>query len=159
MNKNVMVFFDIDYTLFDTDVFKKSNLADYVLYDEVLDVLGQLKNIAVLGIFSEGDLDFQRIKLFKTEIQHHFVKKHVHIVTKKEKSIGKMLDSYKNESIILVDDKLSVLHQAKGILSSIFTVWVKRGIYAVSQKPIDGFTPDAIIENLRDLIPIVEKRK
>ena len=51
MNKKTIVLLDIDYTLFDTKTFKDSGLTNYILYDEVLQVLGRLRGTVELGIF------------------------------------------------------------------------------------------------------------
>ena len=83
MNKKPIVLFDIDYTLFDTDHFKKSALTKHKIYEEVRDVLEKLSKIAMLGIFSEGNLEFQRKKLNQTGIEGYFKKDNTHIVLNK----------------------------------------------------------------------------
>lgn len=153
--KKKIVLFDIDYTLFDTDFFKKTNLRKHLVYDEVDDVLNRLSKIAKLGIFSEGELNLQKTKLLRTDIHKYFSKEHIHIVAKKDETLEGILRKYDDVMVFLVDDKLTILHQAKTIRPSLFTIWVKRGIYAKSQKPIKNFTPNAIIKNLKELIPIV----
>jgi len=149
------VLFDIDYTLFNTDIFKQAQLKKHSVYSEVRNVLIQLSKIAKLGIFSEGDLNLQKTKLLKTDIHKYFSKEHIHIVPKKDEIIEKILQKYKNTTVFLVDDKLTILHQAKTIRPSLFTIWVKRGKYAKNQKPLKGFVPDAIIESLNELIPVI----
>ncbi len=157
MNKPKIVLFDIDYTLFNTDIFKKTNLKKHFVYNEVNNVLTELSKVAILGIFSEGNLEFQKSKLLKTGIQKHFLKEYTHIAEKKEEMLKKILQKYKDNKIFLVDDKLSILHLAKTISPSLFTTWVKRGIYAKNQKEIPGFKPDAQINNLKEVISIVNK--
>lgn len=153
--KKKMVLFDIDYTLFNTATFKKTKLQKHTAYNEVENVLEQLLKIASLGIFSEGELEFQKSKLIKTNIQKYFLKRHTHIVEKKDAILRSLLLKYKNKKLFLVDDKLTILHKAKRIMPSVFTIWVKRGIYAKSQKPIENFTPNAIIKNLKELTSTV----
>lgn len=155
MKKQKIVLFDIDYTLFNTDIFKKTQLQKHSVYEEVYSVLNQLSKIAKLGIFSEGDLNLQKTKLLKTDIHKYFSKEHIHIVPKKDEIIEGILQKYKNTTVFLVDDKLTVLYRAKTLMSSIFTIWVKRGIYAKSQRPINNFTPDAIIEDLKQAVSII----
>ncbi len=157
MSKPKIVLFDIDYTLFNTGIFKKTNLKKHFVYNEVNNVLAELSKVAILGIFSEGDLEFQKNKLLKTGIQKHFLKDYTHIAEKKEEMLRKILQKYKNNKIFLVDDKLSILHLAKTISPSLFTIWVKRGIYAKNQKEIPGFKPDAAVGNLRRIIFIIHK--
>jgi len=155
MRKSKLVLFDIDYTLFDTDLFKKSGFTKHAVYSEVNDVLAVLSKEATLGIFSEGDMEFQKNKLLKTGVKKHFLKEFTHIFEKKEKILKKIIKKYKDKKIFLIDDKLSILHLAKSIYPSIFTIWVKRGIYAKNQKEIRGFRPDLEVNNLKDSIQFV----
>jgi len=152
-----IVLFDIDYTLFNTDDFKKSNLRDYYLYEETEKVLEEVSKIATLGIFSEGELEFQKTKLIKTNIQKYFNEDHTHIVEKKDLNLELVLSKFKDEKLYFIDDKLQILFNAKKVMPSIFTIWVKRGIYANAQKPIQNFKPDATIDNLSEVFGIVSK--
>lgn len=152
-----LVLFDIDYTLFDTGVFKESLLTSYNLYEEVIDMLVAVGKIARLGIFSEGELDFQKTKLLKTDIIQHFLDENIHIVASKDMMVREVLERYKDEEVFLIDDKLPILQAAKHIKNDIRTVWVKRGIYAENQKPIPGFTPDYVVTNLADIVTIVAR--
>lgn len=154
--KKAIILFDIDYTLFNVDIFKKTRLREYSLYDEIGEVLANLSKIAKLGIFSEGEYIFQETKLIKTRIHEYFDKKDIHIADKKDIILDEILHKYKKNKVYFVDDKLTILHRAKKINSSLFVVWVKRGIYANTQRPIKNFTPDAIINNLNELIPIIQ---
>jgi hypothetical protein len=49
-----------------------------------------------------------------------------------------------------------MLRMAKKTDSSIFTIWMKRGEYAETQKMHEDFTPDATVNNLRDVIPLIK---
>ncbi|MBI2430686.1 MAG: hypothetical protein HYV39_01575 [Candidatus Levybacteria bacterium] len=153
--KQKVILFDIDYTLFDTEKFKGTNLQTFSLYEEAVDVLAKLKENAYLGIFSEGNHNLQKTKLLKTKIHNSFAKRYIHIVANKEEKVEEILKKYKKYLVFLVDDKLTVLYQAKQLFPSLVTIWVKRGRYALKQSPIEGFTPDAIIGSLRELPPIV----
>lgn len=150
-----IVLFDIDYTIFNTDAFKESELQNHSAYIEVEEVLKKLSEMARLGIFSEGENGFQREKLKKTGIGKYFQEADTFIFSKKEEQLGSVLQNYEGMKIFLVDDKLNVLYNAKKMNPSIFAVWVKRGIYAQNQAPIEGFTPDAIVENLIQIPKIV----
>jgi phosphoglycolate phosphatase-like HAD superfamily hydrolase len=158
MKNKKIVLFDIDYTILDTDVLKKSNLQTFALYNEVLETFDKLKNVADFGIFSEGDIVFQKRKLKETNIENYFLSEHIHIFEKKNDMIRKILDRYENKGdLFFIDDKLSVLHLAKQYNPKVFTIWVKRGFYAMKQKPIDDFTPDGTVETLHDIVPLIAK--
>ena len=158
MKNKKIVLFDIDYTILDTDALKKSNLVTFALYKEVLDTFDKLKNVADFGIFSEGDIAFQKRKLKETNIENYFLSEHIHIFEKKNDMIKKILARYENKGeLFFVDDKLSVLHLAKKYDPKVFTIWVKRGFYAMKQEPIENFTPDGIVETLHDIVPLIAK--
>ncbi len=157
MSKHTIILFDIDYTLYDTEVFKTSNLQKHALYKEVQDVLQKLAKIATLGIFSQGDLELQTMKLHKTNIVEHFSSSDIHIVEEKEKTLRQILKKYHAQKLYLIDDKLAILRQAKKIIPSTFTIWVKRGIYAKIQKPFEDFTPDATVSNLKKVVSIIRE--
>jgi FMN phosphatase YigB (HAD superfamily) len=149
-----IVLFDIDYTLFNTAHLKQTNFEEFHLYNEVVDVLHKLVHQVTLGILSEGEIDWQKRKLSETNIHHLFEESHTHIVKKKFEVAETILKKYKkSDKVYLVDDKLTFLHQAKLILPSLKTIWIKRGVYAINQLPIEGFTPDLTIENLQELLP------
>jgi FMN phosphatase YigB (HAD superfamily) len=156
VNKKKLVLFDIDYTLFNTASFKKSDLSQYELYQEVIEVLEKVSKIAQLGIFSEGNNDFQRKKLLKTGILQHFTKDKIHIVENKEDFIDGIIKSYKDFKIFLVDDKIDILIQAKECDSSVYAIWVKRGPYAEDVE-LKDFRPDSVLTQLADLENVIKK--
>jgi len=127
------------------------------LYEETPDVLKLLSKQSTLGIFSKGDERFQKKKL--KPILHFFDEKNIHIASNKYNLLPDAIKEYKDYKIIIVDDILNVLYQAKKLNKDITTVLVKRPVYhetyLANQKPIEGFTPDFTVSNLRDIIPIV----
>lgn len=152
-----VVLFDIDRTLFNTEVFKESDLQTHSVYEEVLEVLEQLSKEALLGIFSQGQLDLQTTKLIKTGIHGHFQKKHMHIVADKTGAMPAVFEKYKHHRVFFVDDKLTALYEAKKFYPWLFTIWVRRGKYALRQEPIEGFEPEATITDLREVVKLVQK--
>jgi hypothetical protein len=151
-----IVLFDIDDTLFNTARFKETNSTIFSLYDEVLHVLEALKDKADLGIFSEGEIALQKSKLSQTNIERYFLAEHVNIVAKKVDAIGKLAKKYKSAGkIFLIEDRLPILPLVKKNFPSLFTIWIKRGRYAPFQEPIDGFSPDAQVDTLKEIIPLI----
>lgn len=153
-NKNV-VLFDLDYTLFDTDLFKKSNLKKYALYPEIEPMLKDLSLRMILGIFSEGESDFQKLKIKKTALKKYFLPDHIHITPAKDQIFTSVFSRYQNQTLYLVEDKLNILYLAKCAWPEIKTIWVKRGIYAMNPKPMKGFAPDVTVTNLEEIIKII----
>lgn len=150
------VLFDIDFTLFDVQAFKDSNLTKYAVYEETMRVLEGVSKIAGLGILSKGESELQKTKLEKTEIAKFFKEEHVHIFLDKEANLTKVIDRYKDYKIFLVDDRLDLLCSAKKYLKEVFTIWVRRGWFAENQKQIDGCKADAVVENLSEVAKIVQ---
>ena len=155
MQNKPVVLFDIDYTLFDTQKFKESQLQDFSIYQEVEEVLTKLKDIANLGIFSKGGNGFQRTKLENTGMIKFFEENRIHIFDDKDSNLMGVLGKYKNSKLFLVDDKLGILYSAKKLMPEITAIWVKRGPYAKTQEPIENFVPDATIGNLSNLFNLV----
>ena len=63
--KNVppLVLFDIDDVLFNTERFIASNLTQFHLYEDVLQTLDDIANVAEIGILSQGDHLLQTKKI------------------------------------------------------------------------------------------------
>lgn len=152
-----IILFDIDYTLFDTAQFKESGLTTYKLYEEVEEALKILSSLAEIGIFSQGEGEFQREKLKQTLIHEHFEEKNIHIFARKDENLGNVLDKYKDREVFLVDDKLEVLKLGKDLNENVYAIWLKRGPFADVQEDIVGFTPDATIFNLSEAVAFVNK--
>lgn len=156
--KPVVVLLDIDYTVFNTGRFKESGLRDYSLYPGDLEALEVLAKLADLGIFSqEAPTISQMKKLEETGVRKHFPDERVHLYADKLAEMRRVLEAYRSRrKIILVDDKLAVLDQAKRANPGISTVWVKRGPYAQQQPEVEGFKPDLEVDGLAKVVPFVQ---
>jgi FMN phosphatase YigB (HAD superfamily) len=151
-----IVLLDIDNTLFNTEKLKKSNLSLFELYDEVEETLAKLAKVTTLGILSQGEIAFQKKKLEKTGIRRYFSGEHTHIVAYKISVMKDILQMYRsNARIYFIDDWLEGLRIAKKTDPSVFTIWMKRGEYADTQEKHSDFMPDAVIRNLREVIPLI----
>jgi len=157
MDKQKLVLFDIDHTLFDTERFKESRLEKYSLYDEVLKVLSELSKITTLGIFSQGELDFQKTKLKNTKIDSFFKEENVHVFKDKELNFAQIFTKYPDYKIFFVDDRLDLLFSAKKNFPAISTIWIKRGPHAKNLTEIENFSPDKTVSNLQEIVKFVVK--
>lgn len=144
-----VIFFDIDYTLFDTDWFKTSGLVFYKLYNEVNHTLDVLSKSAILGILSEGEEAFQMQKLENTGIDNFFDRSSVYIFLNKKEHIQKVLQKYAGKHIFVVDDRKTMLECAKVKGVDVKTVWLKRGIYMLEES---NYIPDYEISDLSQII-------
>ena len=156
MKSNKIVLLDIDDTLFNTEKLIHSSFFVYELYKEVITALSELSTIATLGVFSQGEIAFQRKKLQETNIEQYFSEDHIHIMEFKLEMMQDILERYHNQGeIFVVDDRLENLHMAKKSAPFIFTIWMKRGRYSNIQEQKANFTPDATVTNLYDVISII----
>jgi FMN phosphatase YigB (HAD superfamily) len=153
--KNKIVLLDIDYTLFDTKLFKESNLTKYSLYAEILPTLKILASVADLGIFSKGEGEFQTNKLQETGLGDFFRQENVHIFDNKDLNLEKVIAKYKGLKIFLIDDKLTTLYNAKIKTPDVFTIWIKRGPFAQDETLLGNFSPDATITSLKEAVRII----
>ena len=113
MKPDTIILFDIDNTLFNTVQLKKSNLTVFTLFDEVEATLEELSRIATLGIFSQGEVAFQKKKLNETNISQYFFEEHTHIVQYKVDVMNEVLGQYKGAKIFFIDDWVDMLRMAK----------------------------------------------
>lgn len=158
LNKKQVILFDIDYTIFNTSHYKQSNRQQFLLYPEVYGTLSSLEKTSILGIFSEGDQEFQKNKLKETKIWHFFNKDDIYIETNKELLIKEISEKYLARPLVVVDDKLPILLILKKHLPNAKMVWIKRGFYAESQKPIAEFDPDAVFDDLAPLVTYINSK-
>lgn len=154
--KRNVILFDIDHTIFDTEHFKESGLTDYVLYEDVQEALLKLREIALLGIFSTGEPDFQTEKLLRTGIYDHFFGANIHISERKEDILQETFQRYENDRVFYVDNWLEKLYVAKQYMPSVFSVLIKRPELQMQEEPIHDFSADVKISNLHELVPIVK---
>lgn len=150
-----IVLFDLDHTLFNTPLFKESQLTNFQSYEEAFEVLTHLKDVAVLGVYSEGDLALQTKKLTETKLSEHFLKEHLYIFNKKLEHIEEIFTKNDDKVFFLIDDRPLVLAKVKDYNSDVHTIWIKRGIY--QDEKVEGFTPDHTVTNLRDILEYVTK--
>lgn len=127
------------------------------LYKETKEVLNQLSKDKKLtiGILSQGYVPFQKKKI--EAIKELLHKNHIHIFLNKEKGFKIISQKYKGSKLFYVDDILEFLKKAKEIDKNIITIWIKRGGFINKAKEIEDFKPDAIIDNLEEVIDIVNK--
>jgi hypothetical protein len=92
----------------------------------------------------------------ETNIEQYFSEDHIHIMEFKLEMMQDILERYHSQGLIFViDDRLENLHMAKKSAPFIFTIWMKRGRYAKIQEIKSDFTPDATVNNLNEVIPII----
>lgn len=121
---------------------------------KVLHTLSKNKGLRI-GIFSGGDDVFQRRKI--EEIEGFLNSEHIHIFRVKNTELPSLIKRYKGHNLYIVDDALEILHASKSLNKNIFVIWVKRKRFDKIQKEIPGFSPDAAITNLKEVIKLVER--
>ena len=103
--------------LWNVDLFEKNVYKD-------TSVIKDLSNLAVIGIFSKGDKNFQKQKIF-------FLNKllndnNIYIFSNKTDRIKEVFEKYKDYIIYLVDNEGEVLFKAKSLFPNISAVLIDR---------------------------------
>jgi FMN phosphatase YigB (HAD superfamily) len=130
-------------------------------YEETIAVLEEISKMATVGIFSKGDERFQKEKI--KSISRFLNEDNINITLDKYKKLPEIIKKHKDDRLVIVDDILKVLHTAKTLNEDIYTVWIKREVnnkyHLFNQEQLKDFSPDVIMSNLRELIPLIKKMK
>lgn len=151
--RSKIILIDFDYTLFNVYKYLKNinrsvpKDEDYsaYLYKDALDFIKYSKKYGVSYIFSEGDIEFQKLKIEKTGIAKIFGKN-----LKIYGSYAKMSDAeneFRGKEVLLVDDNPSTVIKAKKIGWKV--IRVRRGKY---RKEANKIAPDYTVNNLGSII-------
>lgn len=107
----------INRLFWNLDLFKKNVYKDTSLIKD-------LSRVAVIGIFSKGDYDFQKQKI--SFINDSFDNEDVYIFSNKIEEIKEVLQNYQDYQIYMIDDQAEVLDKAKKLFPNIFAILIDR---------------------------------
>jgi FMN phosphatase YigB (HAD superfamily) len=97
-----------------------ANFDDNLLVDG--DFLGRIREKAEIGIFSKGELNFQKRKL--REIQSFINEQNIFIFENKIVKIEEVANKYREYEVYVVDDRQDVLESFKKINDNVITILV-----------------------------------
>ena len=124
-----------------------------VRYPETLRVLGTLWGVGTPVVLSDGDPVFQPLKIARAGVDEA-VRGNVLVFRHKENHLADVARLFPADRYIAVDDKAGILASIKlHWLERVRTVHVLQGKYA--DDPYEGPRPDAVIERIGDLAPLV----
>lgn len=133
----------------DNSLFKRKELYKNILYTDVLSALPFLSRKYALGIFSEGDLDFQYTKLIKTGIKKFFKKNYFFIF--KNKSERKNIYLLPSNSII-VDNDLFILKTVNNTRKDLSMILMNRNNIIYSSNKIKSINSlDLLSRSILDI--------
>jgi len=136
------------------DIWSEPMLLSDSIYPEAMDVLKDLTQQGVtLGIFSSGVVAFQKSKI--AILSHFFQETNIHIYGLKDQNLSEVLQMYKNETIILIDDFIPVIEKAKQEKGDLIAIWIKRGKFGEHMNPSENFSPDFTEDDLQKIPHIV----
>jgi FMN phosphatase YigB (HAD superfamily) len=116
------------------------------LFTEVIPTLNSLREVAVLGIYSEGVLEWQTKKIELSGINNYFEQKYISI--SEDKVSDSVLEWIPNKSVIVDDREDFILELAK--LEKVSAVWVNR-------EDKETLPNTMVITNLTQLLPMLER--
>jgi len=156
-----IILFDIDYVLVNTDVIKKelrlsdgnydeNKFSEKILYPETNQALKKLKHDYNLGIWSQGELGFQKAKLIKSGIIDFFNPELIFITeANKTKLVSEIKKQLAGKVIYFIEDRLIYLETFKQIIPEAISIWMKRGKYQAESSKDDNFKPDFQVNSLK----------
>lgn len=134
---------------------KKINLEDFntdklgiyskSLFSETIEVLEKLTNKYSFGIYSQGYISLQKLKIKHSGIERFF--NHDLFFIDQNKINDEFIQKLPKE-IIVVDDKKEVIDKLKQLRPDLKLIWINR----INDEKNDGVTK---IQNLNDLVKIL----
>jgi phosphoglycolate phosphatase-like HAD superfamily hydrolase len=112
------------------------------------DSLKKIQEKAIVGIFSKGEINFQKKKIEK--FNSLLNPQDIYIFEDKIIKINEVLAQYKDYKIYIVDDDPKVLESFKQANNIVFTILVKKGKTEIANSQID-----AVIENPLQITPLL----
>ncbi|HLG75335.1 MAG TPA: hypothetical protein VKX46_02905 [Ktedonobacteraceae bacterium] len=120
------------------------------LYPHVKETLAYLRTVGVTVIVSDGDLDFQAEKIFRSSLAEA-VDGRVLLFTHKQQNLQELMHAYPADHYGMIDDKPDILWDTKKLLGDrVTTIFVRQGKYAHGPLP-EGFYADQTVEHFGDL--------
>jgi len=110
----------IDLSYFVTN---NSDIYSGAVFPEVIHVLNQLKNDFILGIYSQGFSDLQKIKIELSGIKDYFDKKLIYI--NNDKLDSKFIEKIPNGATV-IDDKKVVIETLASARPDLQLLWINR---------------------------------
>jgi FMN phosphatase YigB (HAD superfamily) len=119
------------------------------LYPHALETLQHLRTLGVTVIVSDGDMQFQPEKIFRSDLAEA-VEGRVLIYKHKQEHLDEIMQLYQGDHYVMIDDKPGILADSRPLMGDrLTTVLVLQGKYS-SQLPTD-FTPDITVSHIGDL--------
>jgi phosphoglycolate phosphatase-like HAD superfamily hydrolase len=127
----------------------EKSFRECLLVDE--DFLKQIQEKAIIGIFSKGEINFQKKKIEK--FASFFKSQDIYIFEDKIVKINEVLAKYKNYQIYVVDDNVDVLESFKQIDNLVYTVLIRE-----EQTESSNNKTDSVIDNVLQLVPLLTQK-
>jgi FMN phosphatase YigB (HAD superfamily) len=120
------------------------------LYPYTLETLAYLRSIGQTVIVSDGDMYYQAVKIFSSNLADA-VEGRVLLFIHKQQHLDEVMAQYPADHYAMIDDKPEILRDSKAIMGKrLTTVFVKQGKYATGQ-PLPDFAPDITALHIGDL--------
>jgi len=134
-----------------------ANIVNGLPYEEYLfpGTIAALRRVSGMGdvaILSDGDSEYQPRKIARAGLSRIVGFKDVLVFVDKQEQLLALMQQLPARHYVLVDDKESILANAKTIMGEkLTTVWVQQGHYAHDPKFYREPTPDITLASIGDL--------
>lgn len=136
------------------NLFSSPDLFSSSLYPDARLTVDLLNRHFHTGIFSSGDVYFQKTKLRASGIEPYFRPEHINIWERKSVNIPRLLDKYKGFNIALVDDRASIIEAARQLRSDVVGIWIERKKFKHEIPSNTEFSPHYHVKDLQSIPPI-----
>ncbi|MCL5411627.1 MAG: HAD hydrolase-like protein [Patescibacteria group bacterium] len=141
---------DLEKTFSSEEMFTK------VVYPETRSVLEKLQGKITVGVFSSGDVSFQRSKLSLSGLDKYMKEDDINIFEHKRNNISALMDKYQEAELIVVDDRAEILEGVKKVRPDALTLWVRRGKFAQKLPETKEYAPSYEIDDLTEIFRVIE---
>jgi FMN phosphatase YigB (HAD superfamily) len=133
------------------NVLSSPDIFSSCLYPDTRLILERLTQHFQTGIFSSGDVFFQKMKLRASGIEPYFRPEHINIMESTSSNIPKIVDKYKRFKLAIVDDRASVIEQARQLRGDIIGIWVDRQKFKHERPTNTEFSPHFQVKDLQSI--------
>lgn len=133
------------------NLFSSPDLFSSSLYPDARLTVDALSRHFYTGIFSSGDIFFQRTKLRASGIEPYFRPEHINIWERKSINIPRLIEKYRGFNIAIVDDRASVIEAARQLRGDVVGIWVDRQKFKHEVPTNTEFSPNYQVKELQSI--------
>lgn len=133
------------------NLFSSPDIFSSCLYPDARLTLDLMSRHFHTGVFSSGDVFFQRMKIRGSGIEPYFRPEHINILERKSINIPKIIDKYRGFNLAIVDDRASVIEKARELRTDVVGIWIDRKKFSHEVPSRTEFSPNFEVKDLQSI--------